>query len=101
MKFYQVTFEHQGIETFEIVPVNLHQNIYHQIRTFIIENILRYKNEDEFLREGKHSNFFEWNVSHIQEEVRCSGCLYNSLGQMDHMEHPYGCLHDPAYCEEC
>lgn len=33
--------------------------------------------------------------------VRCSGCIFDSLAQRDHIECPDGCLHSLIECKGC
>ena len=40
-------------------------------------------------------------IQEIHQIPKCSGCQYESLGQLRHMVHPDGCLHDRKNCKIC
>lgn len=37
----------------------------------------------------------------LEKGNKCYGCLYDRMGQNDHMECNSGCLHDPETCIIC
>jgi hypothetical protein len=39
-----------------------------------------------------------WDIATVNG---CYGCLYDCLGQDDHMSCQGGCLHDPTICDHC
>ena len=44
-------------------------------------------------------NMYE--ISNIEQAPQCYGCLYDRMGQKDHMECDTGCLHDKETCFLC
>jgi hypothetical protein len=57
----------------------------------------------EFLTKSKNISLeaikIKYQISEI--EPACEGCLYGWCGQREHMDCPYGCLHDRNTCTFC
>lgn len=57
----------------------------------------------EYLSKRKGIALEDIKLRYIISKIKpaCDGCLNEYLGQQDHMDCPYGCLHDRDTCTVC
>ena len=74
------------------------------IREYLPTNYKHYADNMELLKEqivSLHEINLTYCISEVKLAPECQGCLYESMGQRDHMDCDTGCLHDKTQCHIC
>lgn len=76
-------------------------------RAYLPMEYKQYANNPNLLLEQLASMYeitHKYNITNVEaapDSTKCYGCLYDCMGQKDHMECNTGCLHDPQFCYTC
>lgn len=74
------------------------------LREYLPMRYIPYVDNLDLLKEilaSPHEIIQLYEISNIEPAPTCQGCLYDCMGQRDHMECNTGCLHDPIMCGNC
>ena len=74
------------------------------VKNFLPDIYKDYANNLELLKKSMCSLYeivHTYKISDIEKAPLCYGCLYDCMGQKDHMDCITGCLHDPNMCYLC